>query len=245
MNVDKTVSLLSKRDGIDKVLKVLRYTSKLLLAQGITGALGEKLLRIDSSLGSSRKAIRLGKFLSNYCAVTRLKRKPTNILPIIAGTGEGIYYFLDQFVWLTKIKVLPKTWERHIVFVSNLAELAGYAASITMNVSLLMKTVHEIHVLEHDIIRTSVSSSLGSITGSQMPSGDDDMVVRSHRQLQACRARLTLLLVLLAKDLADGLIATQEVLEYQGARRKVVPPAAAAMCGLLSAAASLWKAWPR
>lgn len=46
-----------------------------------------------------RKAIRLGKFLSNYSAVLRLHRKPANILPIIAGTGEGVYFFLDQFVW--------------------------------------------------------------------------------------------------------------------------------------------------
>lgn len=45
-----------------------------------------------------------------------------------------------------------------------------------------------------------------------MPSGDDDMVVRGHKQLQASRARLTLLMVLLAKDLADGLIAAQDVL---------------------------------
>lgn len=229
--------------------------------------------------------MRLGKFLSNYTAISRLQRKPSNVLPMIAGTGEGIYYFLDQFVWcgvcslahsqhghtarqtvtgerrLTKIRVLPKTWEKHIVFVSNIAELTGYAASITMNLSLLVKTISEIRILEHDIIRTSVvrpsipqlrhklssdaaarpfclrhhtpavvclitmqakpqptvgtamqDSSLGSITGSQMPSGDDDMVVRSYKQLKASQARHRLLLVLIAKDLADALIAVQDVL---------------------------------
>lgn len=53
---------------------------------------------------------------------------------------------------------------------------------------------------------------MGSITGSQMLSGDDDMVVRSRKQLKAARARYTLLSVLLAKDLADSLIAIQDVL---------------------------------
>lgn len=45
-----------------------------------------------------------------------------------------------------------------------------------------------------------------------MLSGDDDMVVRSRKQLKATRARYTLLSVLLAKDLADSLIAIQDVL---------------------------------
>lgn len=53
--------------------------------------------------------MRLGKFFSNYIAVSQLQRKPSNILPIIAGTGEGIYYFLDQFIWC-RLQPLSDSW---------------------------------------------------------------------------------------------------------------------------------------
>lgn len=53
--------------------------------------------------------MRLGKFLSNYVAVSQLQRKPSNILPMIAGTGEGIYYFLDQFIWCC-LQPLSDSW---------------------------------------------------------------------------------------------------------------------------------------
>lgn len=47
-------------------------------------------------------------------------------------------------------------WEKHVAFISNVAELTGYAASITMNLVLLMKTIKDIHILEHDTLHSSV-----------------------------------------------------------------------------------------
>lgn len=47
-----------------------------------------------------RKALRLGKFLGNVQDVQALAScATTSLLPYIAATGEGIYYFLDQFIW--------------------------------------------------------------------------------------------------------------------------------------------------
>ena len=50
---------------------------------------------------------------------------------------------------------MPKLWEKHIVFVSNIAELTGYAANITINLIALSKTMKEIHILEDSVMRTS------------------------------------------------------------------------------------------
>lgn len=47
-----------------------------------------------------RKALRLGKFLGNVEAGLELwAAHKVSPLDVIATTGEGLYYFLDQFVW--------------------------------------------------------------------------------------------------------------------------------------------------
>jgi hypothetical protein len=53
--------------------------------------------------------------------------------------------------------------------------------------------------------------SVGSITESQTPTGDDDMVIHARKKLKLTRARQRLVLVLIAKDMADALIAVQDL----------------------------------
>lgn len=55
-------------------------------------------------------------------------------------------------------------------------------------------------------------NSFGSITDSQTATGDDDMVVHARKLLKMSKAKQRLLLVLIAKDLADALIAIQDLL---------------------------------
>lgn len=52
---------------------------------------------------------------------------------------------------------------------------------------------------------------MGSITESQTPTGDDDMVIHARKQLRLSKAQQRLVLVLMAKDLADALIAVQDL----------------------------------
>lgn len=52
---------------------------------------------------------------------------------------------------------------------------------------------------------------MGSITESQTPTGDDDMVIHARKKLRLSRSRQRLVLVLIAKDLADALIAVQDL----------------------------------
>jgi hypothetical protein len=49
---------------------------------------------------SRRKALRLGKFLGNVQDILSLASgKSTSLLPYMAATGEGTYFFIDQFIW--------------------------------------------------------------------------------------------------------------------------------------------------
>ena len=139
--LDQTVLFLAKRDGIDKVrpwihqgiipaafaplftlvlirlqtLKILRYTARLALATPLIDPsnkeLRSKLLRLEGSLGTSRKAYRLGKFLQNVNAIRKVPlRAPHALLELLTNAGECIYYFVDQFQWYVSICELSRAY---------------------------------------------------------------------------------------------------------------------------------------
>lgn len=103
-------AFFARRDGIDKTLKLLRYASRvwLALASNGTDAKGDlihRLQRFEASVGTSRKALRFGKFLQNVNALNHIPRNYADTrllryLYLLAHFGEGLYYFLEQFVWL-------------------------------------------------------------------------------------------------------------------------------------------------
>ena len=104
--LDRVVLFLQKRDGTDKTLKVARYTVKILLATSFRDSTSETAVRLknfESSVGVSRKAFRIGKFLQD---VNILRKMPwagaEGALEVLASGGEGIYYFIEQFVWLVR-----------------------------------------------------------------------------------------------------------------------------------------------
>ncbi|KAE8656572.1 Peroxisomal membrane protein 11-3 [Hibiscus syriacus] len=98
---------LAKRDGVDKLLKISRYATKIILASSLLPEavpLSRQLKSFESSVGLSRKAFRLGKFVQDVNALrnSHLDSKEEILLSIIAYGGEGLYYFIEQFVWLAK-----------------------------------------------------------------------------------------------------------------------------------------------
>ncbi|CAI7838744.1 unnamed protein product [Closterium sp. NIES-54] len=112
--LDTAVAFLQKRDGTDKVLKICRYSVKLLLAVALKPRAGQtagsgsesetvrRLKSFESSVGASRKALRVGKFLQD---VDALRKAPPfssveGFLELVASGGEGVYYFVEQLVWL-------------------------------------------------------------------------------------------------------------------------------------------------
>ncbi|KAL4444227.1 hypothetical protein ABPG75_011964 [Micractinium tetrahymenae] len=136
--LDQTVAFLAKREGIDKTLKIIRYTTRLLLAMALRdsggGELAQRLKRFEGSIATSRKAYRLGKFLGdvNTLRKTRL-HAPYAALEWIAAGGECVYYFTDQLIWLVKAGLLPDRYGRSLGKVSAWGEFIGYLGSITLS----------------------------------------------------------------------------------------------------------------
>ncbi|CAM8915872.1 unnamed protein product [Rhodiola kirilowii] len=66
---------LAKRDGVDKLLKISRYATKIILASSAipeTLPIHKRLKSFESSVGLSRKAFRLGKFVQDVNALRHL-----------------------------------------------------------------------------------------------------------------------------------------------------------------------------
>lgn len=243
--LSKSIHFLAQRDGIDKVLKLIRYAAKLSLATRWPHTdVALQLRSLDSSLGTTRKALRLGKFLKNVRSLQRIApAERSALLQALADSGEGVYYFLDQFVWLCKAGVLPKRWEEPISRAGAYAEMIGYCASITLNALALQEADAHVTRLRSGLMASCLAeASCASITDSVTEHGDEDMVVQLHRQLAVAVARSTRLRLLLLQDAADSLITLQDVL---GDRATVTSPVITALCGLMSASISAWKIWPQ
>lgn len=124
--LDKSVSFLQKRDGTDKLLKILRYSTKLVLATRVispSSPTSQRLKSFEASVGVSRKALRLGKFLQD---VNELRRAPSfatteGILELISSGGEGIYYFVEQFIWLVSLELYSPSATSLLLFRSDQA----------------------------------------------------------------------------------------------------------------------------
>lgn len=98
---------LARRDGVDKALKILRYTTKVLLASPLAprapSELSRKLKDFEASVGTSRKAFRLGKFIQNVNALKKTEIvSRQGFLGLVANGGEGFYFFVEQFIWLVR-----------------------------------------------------------------------------------------------------------------------------------------------
>lgn len=86
---------------LTQTLKLIRYTSKLLVAcTPEAHPTRARLAAFESSVGTSRKALRLGKFLQNVNALRKSSLGgPYFALELVANSGEGAYFFLEQLVW--------------------------------------------------------------------------------------------------------------------------------------------------
>ncbi|CBI19655.3 unnamed protein product, partial [Vitis vinifera] len=130
---------LAKRDGVDKLLKISRYATRIILASSLlpeTLTLNRRLKSFESSVGVSRKAFRLGKFVQDLNALrnTCFDSKEDVILSIIAYGGEGLYMFIEQFVWFVKSGLIDAKHSRNLQKISAWAEFVGYIGSISLKI---------------------------------------------------------------------------------------------------------------
>ncbi|KAF3624335.1 Peroxisomal membrane protein 11-3 [Capsicum annuum] len=223
-------SYLSKRDGVDKLLKISRYASKIILSSSVmsdSSTLSLRLKSFESSVGVSRKAFRLGKFVQDVNAFrsSNVSTKEELILLILAYGGEGIYYFVEQFVWLGKAGLIDKKNLSVLQKISAWCEFIGYIGSVSLKVKELRQVGEDEECLK-STIEVSTIRGIGY---------DDEMEKLRKLRLKKMMKRLSVV-----QDFADGLMALADIRDGKGV---LSAPLLLSSAGLLSALISTHKNW--
>lgn len=207
---------LARRDGVDKLLKISRYAARLALATApLPPAASARLKSFESSVGLSRKAFRLGKFVQDLNALRADPHLPPPLV-LLAYGGEGVYYFLEQFVWLAKAGLLPAHLLPRLQRLSAWAELLGYVGSIKIKLEEMAK------------MESSIKKRLTE-------GGEED-----NEAVRTMRGKLLLKRMSVVQDVADAVMALGDVTDGKGLLGSSTLMASA---GLLSALISAHKNW--
>lgn len=226
---DHLEAYLAKRDGVDKLLKIARYSSKVILASSVASkdALWAKRLKeFEASVGVSRKAFRLGKFIQDYNALKKISLDSTEgKLGIIAYGGEGIYYFAEQFTWLIKAGLIDKRYAAKVQKISAWSEFIGYCGSIALKSLQILALREKLSALAYK--SSDQSEALEN-------SGNYALEISQLHQKQMLK------LVSIIQDLADGVMALSDICDGKGFLSN---PLLLSSAGLLSALISTQKNW--
>ncbi|XP_057832666.2 peroxisomal membrane protein 11A [Cryptomeria japonica] len=221
---DHLEAYLARRDGVDKLLKIARYSSKVILASSVVSkdtSLYKRLKDFEASVGVSRKAFRLGKFIQDYNALKQISLDSTEgRLGILAYGGEGIYYFVEQFTWLIKAGLIDKQYAAKLQKISAWCEFIGYCGSISLKSMQILALREKQYVLASE--------------------GESSISSKDSAEISQLREKQVLKLVSVIQDFADGLMALSDILDGKGS---ISSPLLLASAGLLSALISTHKNW--
>lgn len=224
---------LAKRDGVDKLLKISRYASKIILASSVLPAdsgVTRRLKSFESSVGLSRKAFRLGKFIQDVNALRSARYEYHHdprrwILSIVAYGGEGVYFFVEQFIWLAKSGLIDPSHAKRLQKVSAWAEMIGYVGSVGLKIGELKEMSAELKCLES---KTEVGVARGENWEEER---EKEMKLRMKMMMKKLS---------IVQDMADALMAVADIRDGRG---KLSAPLVVSGAGLLSALISTHKNW--
>jgi hypothetical protein len=151
--------------------------------------------------------------------------KQETILSIIAYGGEGLYYFVEQFVWLAKSGLIDSKHSKSLGKVSAWAEFVGYIGSISLKFRDLKKLSEDEVCLESSI-GVTVTRGVGCQEG--------------ERRLWKLREKKLMKKLSIVQDFADGLMALADIRDGRG---RFSGPLFMSCAGLLSALISTRKNW--
>ncbi|XP_052188556.1 peroxisomal membrane protein 11A [Diospyros lotus] len=221
---------LAKRDGVDKLLKISRYATKIILASSLLPEalpLSRRFKAFESSVGVSRKAFRLGKFVQDLNALRCSSFDSTHelVLSMIAYGGEGLYYFIEQFVWLAKSGLIDSKHARNLQKIGAWAEFIGYVGSISLKIRDLKRIA-----ADEERLRSIIE--IAATRGDKF--GEEEMKMRKLREKKLMK-RLSVV-----QDLADGVMVFADIRDGEG---RLSGPLLISSAGLLSALISAHKNW--
>nr|GMC99807.1 peroxisomal membrane protein 11A [Ipomoea batatas] len=179
------------------------------------------------SVGVSRKAFRLGKFLQDINAFRGLSfTSPAHFfLALVAYGGEGLYYFVEQFVWLGKAGLIDKKHLSQLQRISAWCELIGYIGSVSLKVKELQRISED----EAGVVSNIETAAVGGL--ARLADGEKLRKLREKKLLK----RLSI-----AQDFADALMAVADIRDGKGLLSGKLLLSSA---GLLSALISTHKNW--
>lgn len=221
---------LAKRDGVDKLLKISRYTTKIILASSViqgNPTPTSRLKSFESSVGVSRKAFRLGKFVQDLNSLrnSHSDSKQEWVLSVIAYGGEGLYYFVEQFIWLAKSGLIDSKHSRDLQKISAWAEFIGYIGSISLKLRDL-RNIYDDEELFKSRIEVAITKGIGC---------QEEEVKLSKLREKKLMKKLSLV-----QDFADGFMTLDDILDGKGPFSR---PFLVSSAGLLSALISTHKNW--
>lgn len=241
----KSVTFLQKRDGIDKVLKIIRYTAKLACLSAFKDSdtdLANQLRGFESSIGVTRKALKLGKWLANVDELRHVARSQHLwALEVLSGGGEVVYLFLEQIQWLIKAGLIAKRFSPRVTKVSAWAELVGYSGSIALSIIQVTHCLQAEASLEARLRRSTSTTLIEGVAHLSQADDDEKKAKQLHNQLERIRSRRKLKQLSMLQDFADAAIALNDI---RGGRGRLSNPIMLSLMGLLSAAISAHKNWP-
>lgn len=228
--LNRLEAYLAKRDGVDKLLKISRYATKIILASSVlseTATLRRRLKSFETSVGESRKALRLGKFVQDLNALRNSCYDSNDdlFLSVLAYGGEGVYMFVEQFVWLAKTGLIDANHSRKLQKISVWAELIGLIGGIALK-------IRDLRRINEDESRLQTTAEISISQGIKY-----DVVAKKILKLKEKRLMKRLSIV---QDLADGYMALADVLNGKG---PLSGPLLVSSAGLLSALISANKNW--
>jgi len=240
------VAFLQKRDGIDKVLKIIRYAAKLACVSVLKDSDSDfamQLRSFESSVGVTRKALKLGKWLADADKLRKLGRHQRLwALELVANGGEVVYLFLEQVQWLIKAGLVAKRFWPRVIKVSAWAEVVGYCGSVLLS-GLHILTSHQTEAaLAARLRRTTSATLIEGVAHQSSMDVDEKEAKQMQEQLVELRFKRKLKQLSLLQDFADAAIAINDIRDGRG---RLSSPMLLSLLGLFSAAVSAHKNWPR
>lgn len=136
-----------------------------------------------------------------------------------------MYYFVEQFVWLTKSGLIDSKHSRNLQRISAWAEFIGYIGSISLKTRDLKG------------ISKDEACLLSSI---EIMATRGDSTKTEEEKLKKLREKKLLKKLSVVQDVADGLMAVADIRDGKG---RLSGPLLMASAGMLSAIISTHKNW--
>ncbi|GJP54849.1 hypothetical protein CLOM_g13875 [Closterium sp. NIES-68] len=180
--LDKLVVFLAKRDGIDKLVKTFQYVFKLAHWQlsRTNKDLADRAQKFEIGCGLSRKAFRLGRFLTgfNNLRTTEFSDWKVTTLSVVGSAGEMVYFFFDHLTWMSKVGLLDPKLAAKTAYISAYGESVLYLCFISLDIIMIKRGMEQEKQLQAKLQELHQRAETLALTAKNSPrhgksSGDD------------------------------------------------------------------------